>query len=211
MTSRYILIRYMTRKAKTLKLSDYAKKVGVHWRTANRWFHNGQIPGAYQLPSGTIIVPDEGGNKANDGITVVYARVSNSNRRETDLDTQAKRLVDYAIANGWTVDKVIKEVGSGLNDKRKQLDNLLRSNKQIKRIIIEHKDRLTRFGFNYLDILSDKMGFEIIIVNPTQDDKEDLLEDLINIITSFCARIYGQRRGKRETEKLTKELTNAID
>lgn len=192
-----------------MKLPEYAKRVGVTRFTAHRWFHDGKIPGAYQLPSGLIYVPDtifDTEKPKPKGITVVYARVSSSEQRKTNLETQAEQLTQFAIANGWVVDKVIKEVGSGLNDERKELTDLLRSDAKIDRIIVEHKDRLTRFGFNYLQILADKMGFEIIVVNPTMTDNEDLIQDFASIITSFCARLYGRRHAKRLTEKIIQSL-----
>lgn len=193
-----------------MKLSEYARRVGVTRYTAHRWFHDGKIPGAYQLPSGLIYVPDtifdtEKPPKQK-GLTVVYARVSSSEQRKTNLETQAERLTQFAIANGWVVDKVIKEVGSGLNDERKKLTDLLRSDAKIDRIIVEHQDRLTRFGFNYLQILADKMGFEIVVVNPTMTDNEDLMQDFASVITSFCARLYSRRRAKRQTEKIIQSL-----
>lgn len=201
-----------------MKLPEYAKRIGVTRFTAHKWFHEGKIPGAYQLPSGLIYVPDSifGTEKPKPkGLTVVYARVSSSEQRKTNLETQAERLTQFAIANGWVVDKVIKEVGSGLNDDRKKLTDLLRSDVKIDRIIVEHKDRLTRFGFNYLQILADKLGFEIIVVNPTMTDNEDLMQDFASIITSFCARLYSRRRAKRQTEKiiqsLNQEESHAVD
>lgn len=201
-----------------MKLPEYAKRIGVTRFTAHKWFHEGKIPGAYQLPSGLIYVPDsifDTEKQKPKGLTVVYARVSSSEQRKTNLETQAERLTQFAIANGWIVDKVIKEVGSGLNDDRKKLTDLLRSDAKIDRIIVEHKDRLTRFGFNYLQILADKLGFEIIVVNPTMTDNEDLMQDFASIITSFCARLYGRRRAKHQTEKiiqsLNQEESHAVD
>lgn len=201
-----------------MKLPEYAKRIGVTRFTAHKWFHEGKIPGAYQLPSGLIYVPDsifDTEKPKSKGLTVVYARVSSSEQRKTNLETQAERLTQFAIANGWIVDKVIKEVGSGLNDDRKKLTDLLRSDAKIDRIIVEHKDRLTRFGFNYLQILADKLGFEIIVVNPTMTDNEDLMQDFASIITSFCARLYGRRRAKHQTEKiiqsLNQEESHAVD
>ena len=186
-----------------MKLSEYARRIGVKRHTAYRWFKRGEIPSAVQLPSGTIYVPDEifeNELKSKQGLTVVYARVSSSEYRKTHLETQVERLTQFAIANGWVVDKVIKEVGSGLNDERKKLTELLLSDEPIARIIVEHKDRLTRFGFNYLEILAKKQGFEIIVVNPTVTDQEDLIQDFTSIITSFCAQLYSKRRAKRKTE-----------
>lgn len=193
---------------KRIKLSDWARQNGVSWRTAYRYWKNGQLNGE-QLPTGTILinVPSE---ETTERRTVVYARVSNSTRRTTDLVKQAERLVDYSIANGWKVDQVIKEVGSGLNDKRPKLMQLLEQ-ENLGRIVIEHKDRLTRFGYNYLELYAKTKNIEIIIVNPSVDDEEELISDFVSIITSYCARLYGQRRGKRKTEIITKELNNATN
>lgn len=201
-----------------MKLTEYAKRIGVTRFTAHRWFHQGKIPGAYQLPSGLIYVPDSIFDQEKPkvkGLTVVYARVSSSAQRKPTLETQAERLTQFAIANGWVVDRVIKEVGSGLDDERPKLTQLLMSDLPIDRVIVEHQDRLARFGFNYLQILADKMGFEIIVVNPTVTDKEDLMQDFASVITSFCARLYGQRRAKRRTmrliEQLNEENEHAVD
>ena len=188
-----------------MKLSEYARRIGVKRHTAYRWFKRGEIPNAVQLPSGTIYVPDEifeTEMKVKKGRTVIYARVSSSEQRKTNLEIQAERLTQFAIANGWVVDKVIKEVGSGLNDERKKLVDLLISDEPIARIIVEHKDRLARFGFNYLEILAKKQGFEIIVVNPTATDQEDLMQDFVSIIISFCVRLYNRRKAKRRTEKI---------
>lgn len=188
-----------------MKLSEYAKRNDVTWRTAYRWYQEGKIPGAHKTPGGSIVVPDDEKESAQ-GKTVIYARVSNSSRRKTDLEYQAQRLVHFCIAHGWTVDEVIKEVGSGLNDKRPKLLSLLLDEEPISRIVVEHKDRITRFGFSYIEALTQNRGCEIVVVNKADDDKEELIEDFTSIITSFCARIYGQRRGKRKTEALTEEL-----
>ena len=192
-----------------MKLSEYARRIGVKRHTAYRWFKRGEIPNAVQLPSGTIYVPDEIFEtelKSKQGFTVVYARVSSSEQQKTNLETQAERLTQFVIANGWVVDKVIKEVGSSLNDERKKLTELLLSDEPIARIIVEHKDRLTRFGFNYLEILAKKQGFEIIVVNPTVTDQEDLMQDFASIITSFCAQLYSRRRAKSITEEIIQIL-----
>lgn len=194
-----------------MKLSTYADHLGVTRQTATRWFHAGKIKGAYQLDTGTIIVPNDIFDKKTqaEGRTIVYVRVSRSEQRKTTLETQAKQLVDFSIANGWVVDEVIKEVGSGLNDDRPKLMKLLTSDEPIRRLVVEHKDRLTRFGFNYLTLLAKKMNFDIIVVNNAETDKDDLIQDFIAIITSFCAKIYSRRHVKRKTERIIKELTHA--
>ena len=187
-----------------MKLSKYAEKIGVKRATATKWFHKGLIKGAYQLPTGTIIVPDEIFNeKENEvGETVIYARVSSPERRKTDLEYQAKRMSDFCISNGWKIDRIVKEVGSGLNDSRPKLMELFEGKRNIQRIVVEHKDRLTRFGFNYLSALAKAKEIEIIVADKTESQKEDLMLDFVSVITSFCARMYGQRRGKKKKDKI---------
>lgn len=183
-----------------MKLSEYAKKNSVSYKTAWKWFKDGLIPNSRQLKTGTIIV-DENVEVKRDEYTIVYARVSSSENKST-LESQAKRLVDFCCAKGWKINEVIKETGSGLNDSRKKLMKIFKD-KKATRIVVEHKDRLTRFGFNYLKELFDG---EIFVVNEVDDSKQDLIQDFISVITSFCARIYGQRRSKRKTEKMIEEL-----
>jgi len=134
----------------------------------------------------------------------IYARVSSSENKD-NLDRQAQRLEEYAIARGYQIHKVVKEIGSGVNDNRKQLNNLL-IDKDYRILIVEHKDRLTRFGFNYINTWFEDVGKKVEVVNESVNDKGDLMQDFISIITSFCARIYGLRRSKRKTEKIIKEL-----
>lgn len=191
-----------------MKLSKYAEKIGVKRATATKWFHKGLIKGAYQLPTGTIIVPDEIFNKKENetGKTVIYARVSSPERRKTDLEYQAKRMSDFCISNGWKIDRVIKEVGSGLNDSRPKLMELFEGKRNIQRIVVEHKDRLTRFGFNYLLALAKARGIEIIVADKTENRKDDLMMDFVSVVTSFCARMYGQRRGKAKKKKVLEVL-----
>ena len=191
-----------------MKLSKYAEKIGVKRATATKWFHKGLIEGAYQLPTGTIIVPDEIFNeKENEaGETAIYARVSSPERRKTDLEHQAKRMSDFCISNGWKVDRIVKEVGSGLNDSRPKLMELFEGKRNIQRIVVEHKDRLTRFGFNYLLALARAKGIEIIVANEVENPKDDLKSDFVSVITSFCARMYGQKRGKVKKEKVMEVL-----
>ncbi len=185
-----------------MTLSDYAKKLGIQYRTAWNHFKEGKIAGAYKLESGTIIVPSD--KERLKTKLVLYARVSSSENK-TNLDSQLIRIRNWAVSNGYTIDYEVSEVGSGLNDNRKKLLKLL-EDPEVTTIIVEHKDRLTRFGFNYIETLLKNRGGEIVVINQVTSDKEDLIQDFISVITSFCARIYGQRRSKRSTEKLIKEL-----
>ena len=186
----------------SMRLSDYAKQVGVSYRTAWRWYKSGKISG-YQLDTGTIIVTELDHSPLPEKI-VIYARVASAGNKH-QLDTQAERLVRYCEANGYQIHAIYKEIGSGLNDSRRQLSKML-NDATITRIVVEHKDRLTRFGFNDIELLLTQRGCIIEVVNLADDGKEDLVEDLVSIIYSFCARLYGKRRAKRKTEVITKEL-----
>jgi len=187
-----------------MKLSQYAKKVGVTYRTAFRWWQNGDIKG-YQLPSGTIVVTEgEERQESRTGQVVIYARVSSQEHR-ANLERQAERLEDYCAAKGYQVSRVVKEIGSGVNDSRAKFLALL-EDQRIHTIVVEHKDRATRFGFRYLDTLLKGQGRTLEVVNLAENNREDLLTDLVSIIYSFAARLYGQRRAKRKTEAIVKQL-----
>lgn len=188
-----------------MRLSDYARKNGIQYKTAWLHFRKGLIPDARQLPSGTIVI-DEPVFVRKAVKTVIYARVSSSEQRD-DLRRQSERCVQFANANGWQVEQVVAEIGSGLNDERRKLLRLLRDN-SITRLVVEHKDRLTRFGFNYIKILCEHIGCELVVINQVDTDEQDLVQDFVSVITSFCARIYGRRRSRRKTEKLIEELRN---
>ena len=96
-----------------------------------------------------------------------------------------------------------------MNDSRSKLQKLLEQN-DFDIILVEHKDRLTRFGFNYIKTLLNKDDKHIIVVNPAKNDNENLMEDLISIIYSFSARMYGKRRAKTKSDKVIQELKNAV-
>lgn len=185
-----------------MKLSQYAKQQGISYRTALRWFRDGTIQG-YQARSGTIIVTEQEPVQTVHKVAI-YARVSSSEHRE-NLERQAERLIQYCTVRGYQVALVVKEIASGVNDSRPKLLSLLKDT-SITRVVVEHRDRLTRFGFHYIDTLFSVQGRAIEVVNPAENDKEELLADLASIIYSFCARLYGQRRAKRKTEKVVQEL-----
>ena len=136
----------------------------------------------------------------------IYARVSSSENKD-NLEKQKERLVSYCNAKGYKVSKIITEIGSGLNDERKKLESIL-MDKSINLIVVEHKDRLTRFGLNYIQKLLELDNRKIEIINPQTNDEDDLMQDFVSIITSFTARLYGRRRSKRITEKVIKEVSD---
>jgi len=186
------------------KLRDYAKEHDVTYMTAYNHFRNGLIKGAYQLPTGTIVIPDDYVVEDKTEYIITYARVSSSENK-SNLEKQSQRLIDFCNAKGWQTHENIIEIGSGINDNRKKLNKIFEEAKATK-LVVEHKDRLTRFGFNYIQQWANKTQCEIIVINESEGEKEDIVQDFISIITSFCAKIYGQRRSKRKTEQIIKEL-----
>ena len=119
-----------------MKLSDYAKHAGISYQTAWRMWKRGEL-NAYQLPTGTIIVKNNDDKKDEELIACIYSRVSSAENRP-NLEAQAERLTNFAIAKGYRIYKVVKEVGSGLNDNRKQLAKILvDDNYNI--LVVEHK------------------------------------------------------------------------
>jgi len=186
-----------------MKLSQYAKKYGIHYTTAYRLWKNGHLKGK-QLPTGTILLFEEQLKESPQNRAVLYARVSSSENK-SNLETQLSRLRDYASAKGYTIVKEIKEVGSGLNDKRPYLEKVFTvDNWDI--LIVEHSSRLARFGTNYISLLLKKQGKMLEIINQVTEDTEDLMQDFVAIITSFTARLYGLGRSQRKTETIIKSF-----
>lgn len=189
------------------KISQYARKYNVTQRTVWNWVYKGKVTYERDKTNHVLIIDDEDPHALQH--VAVYARVSSSENR-SNLDAQADRLVKFCTANGYTVDKVVKEVGSGLNDTRPKLEKLL-TDKSIGIIVAEHKDRVARFGLNYIEKLLSLDGRKLLIVNNAESERDDLMQDFVSIITSFCARLYGIRRSKRKTEELITELEKRED
>ena len=180
-----------------MRLSVYAKKMGVTYKTAFRWWKAGKLD-AYQMDTGTIIVR-EPATSAEQLQVALYARVSSADQKE-DLERQMQRLKDYAAAKGYQVTKMVSELASGLNDRRPKLMKLL-TDASVGIVVIEHRDRLTRFGFNYIEQLMQMQGRRLEVIFPSDTD-HDLVDDFIAVITSMASRIYGRRTSKRRAEKI---------
>jgi putative resolvase len=189
-----------------MKLSAYAKQLGISYHTAWRMWQRGELS-AEQLPSGTVIVHVPSKPSAGPQKVAVYARVSSAENRK-NLDSQAERVAAFCAAKGWQVAKVVKECGSGVNDQRPQFLALL-ADTSISHIVVEHKDRCSRFGVAYIQTLLTTQGRELVIVNEAENGQEDLMQDLVAIITSFCARLYGRRRATRKKTALLHILQEA--
>lgn len=159
----------------------------------------------------TILIED---NNSEDKSVAVYARVSTAKQKQ-DLNNQIKFLKQYSLAKGMNPVYVFSDIASGMNETRNGLNELIDKiiEGKISKVIISHKDRLSRFGYGYLDNLFNRFGAEIEIVN-LEDDKEksfqdELTEDLISIIHHFSMKFYGNRRNKcKKIETILEENNN---
>lgn len=184
------------------KISQYAKLEKVTYRTIWNRIRKGLLK-TETTPNGHILVVVDDDKEQR---VAIYCRVSSSENK-SNLERQKERLLSYCAAKGYIVDKVVCEIGSGLNDNRKKLESLL-MDRSITKIVVEHSDRFSRFGMNYIKKLLELDDRIIEIINTQNNDRDDLMQDFVSIITSFTARLYGQRRSRRNAEKLIKELEN---
>ncbi|MFI5300222.1 MAG: IS607 family transposase [Polyangiales bacterium] len=183
-----------------IKLSQAAKVLGMSFRQAQRHAYEGKIPTIIS-ETGRRFVPvswlrGQTGEAPNAGSRcAIYSRESSSENKSA-LASQTDGLRRFAQAKGWSLVHVVEEFGSGVNDQRKKLRRLL-ERKDFDVLLVEHKDRLTRFGFAWFEAIC---PFRIEVVNRAEDKTNDLMDDLVAILTSFSARLYGQRRGRKKTE-----------
>jgi putative resolvase len=186
-----------------MKLSAYAKQVGITYKTAWQWWKAGQLD-AYQLPTGTIIVrePQTGAS----GVAL-YARVSSADQKD-DAVRQMQRLRAYAAARGYQVVAEVIEIASGLNDERPKLKKLL-INPQVGVLVVEHRDRLTRVGYGYIATLLAQQGRRVEAIYPS-DTGDGLVDDFVAVITSMAARLYGRRNSKRRAERIRACVEHAM-
>lgn len=179
-----------------MKLNDYAQQIGITYKTAYRMYKRGELD-AYQLPTGTIVVNEP--MRGSHPQVALYARVS-SHDQKADAQRQLQRLRDYVAARGYQVSKEVVEVASGLNDQRPQFSKLLQDT-NIGVILVEHRDRATRFGFNYIALLLEAQKRRLEVINES-DTKDELVDDFVALITSMAARIYGRRQSRRRAEQI---------
>jgi putative resolvase len=182
-----------------VKLSEWAEQEGIHYQTAWRWFRDGQLPvPAIRTPSGTILVEVPRSVGEPYGRVVVYARVFSYDQR-ADLDRQVARMTEWATKQGMTVSDVVTEVGSGVNGRRRKLTRLL-ADASVTTIVVEHRDRLTRFGMESLEAALSAQGRRVVVADPGDMD-DDLVRDVTEVLTIFCARLYGRRGARNRAEK----------
>ncbi len=185
-----------------MKLAEWARKSGISYTTAWRWVKDDLMPVPWrQTASGTILV-DEAIDE-NPKNVALYARVSSHDQR-SDLDRQLARLSQYAAEQGLHVVEAVAEVGSGLNGKRRKVMRLLRDS-NVHAIVVEHRDRFARFGSEYLEAALAASGRRLIVVDPSEMN-DDLVQDMIAILTRFCARLYGRRSARNRAIGIERAL-----
>lgn len=198
---------------RTIKLSQYAKENAVTYQTVFSWYQKGLLKGVRKLPTGKLVIDVENSqsstNENNLNVKVaLYARTSSSQNKKL-LSDQLARLESYAAAKGYTVIKSVKEFGSGLSDTRDGLASILKTVDKYDKIIVEHRDRLSRFGFGWFQLFA---RGKIEVINESKSDAAEITEDLISIIHCFAAKMYGLRRKKRKLiEAIKSETTNECD
>lgn len=180
-----------------MKLSVWAKANGLTYKTAWRMWRDGLLPvPAEQLATGTVLVhPPQA--PSVDGVAL-YARVSSADQKD-DLERQLGRLADHASRDKMMVVRAVTEIGSGLNGRRTKVMKLL-ADPTVKTIVVEHRDRLARFGSEYIEAAMSASGRKIVVVDQTEM-KDDLVQDMVDVLTSFCARLYGRRAAKNRAAK----------
>jgi len=188
-----------------MRLSEWAEREGVHYQTAWKWFRDGKLPvPARQTQTGVILV-DVPRREGMAGV-VLYARVSSSDQRE-DLERQVGRLAAWATGQGLGVTCTVAEVGSGLNGSRSKLKRLL-ADPAVGTVVVEHRERLARFGVEYVEAALAAQGRRLMVVEEREVD-DDLVRDITEVLTSMCARLYGRRSARRRAERAVRAAGEA--
>lgn len=194
---------------KILKPKDVSEILNVTVKTLQNWDYQGKLKAYRNKVTNRRYYTEEQINNflgKRDRISnkiVIYSRVS-TNSQKHDLENQVEFLKQYANARGYIVDEIITDIGSGLNYKRKKWNQLIEDVmlKKISKILVSHKDRFIRFGYEWFESLCKKYGCEIEIVNNEKTSpQQEMVDDLISIIHCFSCRIYGLRKYKMEIEK----------
>ena len=197
-----------------MSIGKFAKAVGVTTTTLRRMHESGELIPAHITKGGTRYYSTAQLKQLNDvskeeKIVIGYCRVSTPSQKD-DLETQISNIKTYMYAKGYQFE-IITDIGSGINYKKKGLQELIKkiNNQEISKVVILYKDRLMRFGYELIEYLCEINDIEIEIVDHTEQSKEqELTDDLIQIITVFANRLYGQR--SKKTKQLIDEVKKNV-
>ncbi|MCC2211127.1 IS607 family transposase [Hominilimicola fabiformis] len=197
-----------------LSIGKFAKTVGVTTTTLRRMHQSGELIPAHISNGGTRYYSTEQlklfQSSNNERIVIGYCRVSTPSQKD-DLETQVQNVKSYMYAKGYKFD-IIKDIGSGINYKKKGLKELINriENNEVSKVVILYKDRLIRFGFELIEYLCEINNVEIEVIDNSECSKEkELTDDLIQVITVFANRLYGQH--SKKTKRLINEVRNNAD
>ena len=191
----------------TYKIGQFAKLVRRTPATIRRWEAEGKIA-SKRLPSGHRYFDDSDlravmGVKAEHRNTVVYCRVSGKGQKQ-DLERQLESMQIWALSSGTIVDEWITEIGGGLNFKRPKflaiVDRICRG--ETRQLIVAHKDRLVRFGFELIRHICDEHDCELIVLNQIRlSPEKEMVEDMLAIVHTFSCRLYGMRKYEKKLKE----------
>jgi putative resolvase len=183
-----------------VNLTQWARSQGIHPQTAYRWFREDRLPvPAVRVNSRTVLVaPDAALVPAAHGGLGLYARVS-SHDQKADLDRQVARLSAWAAQAGGVVVRVEAEVGSGMNGTRPKARRLL-ADPAVSAVVVEHRDRLGRMNTELVESALSAHGRRLVVLDDGEVDG-DLVRDMVEVLTSFCARLYGRRSARNRALK----------
>ena len=197
-----------------VKIGEAAKLLGVSVQALRNWEMEGKIMPSHRTPGGQRMYDLAELLGVNDlsAPTIAYARVSSSDQKE-DLERQHAVLEAFCNKNGWRTE-IIRDLGSGMNYNKKGLLRLLELivHGQVSRLVLTHKDRLLRFGGEIIFRICELKGIEVVIINKGEavpSFEEELTRDVMEIMTVFCAKLYGRRSQK--SKKLAEEIENIVN
>lgn len=180
-----------------MKLTEWARANGVHPKTAYRWWREGILPVPARKVGPRTILADTAVGDSVGGVGL-YARVSSHDQRE-DLERQVARISDWAAKAGTRVVRVESEVGSGMNGARPKARRLL-ADPGVSVVVVEHRDRLGRMNTELVEAALAAAGRRLVVLDEGEVT-DDLVRDMLEVLTSFCARLYGRRSARNRAEK----------
>jgi putative resolvase len=191
-----------------ISISEAGKILGVTTRTLKRWDETNVLPtyrtlGNHRRYKQSDVEAFMGLKRFQEGScknVFIYTRVSTKKQAESgNLQRQKERLLEYCNANKYHISHIYEEIASGMNDERRELLKMFRSLSEVDTIVIEYEDRLARFGYTYLMEFAKSRGVSIEVVDSQikSEPNEEMVKDLVSIVTSFSARLYGARGGKK--------------
>ena len=202
----------------TYNVRQFADLIGVSVNTLQRWDRQGRLtpqrtPGNRRLYTDEHLSSVRRASRLSRRITTVYARVS-SQAQKPDLDNQIRVLKEFSAANGWAVDEWVKEVGGGLNFKRKHFLRILDAviHGRTERLIVAHRDRLCRFGFEMIEHLCRTHDCDLVVMNQESlSPEQEMVQDMLSIVHCFSARLYGLRNYRKSLRQALENDTQSQD